>query len=76
MLEQLKNVEVPPPPEDIDLRVHLQVNRLLFVSHLIELGVKVMPQAATHLIQAVAASLSFSLTGQYDLMKEKGPNHE
>ena len=76
MLERLKNVEVPPPPEDIDLQVHLELNRLLFISHFIEFGVRVMPLAVMHMVVAMAAVFTFSLTGQYDLTREKGEDHE
>ena len=76
MLERLKNVEVPPPPEDIDLQVHLQLNRLLFISHFIEFGMRVMPLAVTHVVVAMVAVFTFSLTGQYDLAKQKGEYHE
>jgi hypothetical protein len=76
MLERLKNVEVPPPPEDIDLQVHLQLNRLLSISHFIEFGMRVMPLAVTHVVVAMVAVFTFSLTGQYDLTKQKGKYHE
>ena len=76
MLERLKNVHVPPPPEDIELRVHHRLNWLILTSHLIEFCVRTVPFAVIHLSRAALALLVFSLTGQYDLFHKKGRNYE
>ena len=73
-LEQLRNTEVPPLPEDFDNQIHQQLNDWLLASHLIEVGTRALPLTLGHFAQAVGAALMFSLTGRFHPLDRKGPN--
>ena len=45
LLEQLAQLEVPPPPAELNQQVHQRVNRSLLVLHVLDLGLRAMPWA-------------------------------
>jgi hypothetical protein len=72
LLEQLADLEVPPPPAHFDKQLHERVNRSLITWQLVDLAVNGLPWALLHLTRAVVGFVSFTLTGRYD---RKPKNH-
>jgi len=66
LLEQLRQSEVPPPPDDFDRHVHRRLNSSLLLAQLVELFVRALPFAAIHFLRALGGLLTLSLTGRYD----------
>ena len=64
-LDQLADVPVPPPPPDLDNRVHQSVNHWLLAAHLGDLAVRGFPFAVMHFARAVAGALSLTSSGRY-----------
>jgi hypothetical protein len=65
LLEQLADVEVPPPPAAFDSQLHDKVNRSLLISQIIDLFASALPWAIVHFSQAFAGLVIFSVTGHY-----------
>jgi hypothetical protein len=65
LLEQLAELEVPPPPAGLDRQVHQRVNRSLLVLHLLDLGLRAMPWAMWHLSRALVAGLLRTAIGRW-----------
>ena len=72
LLEQLADLEVPPPPAHFDRQLHQRVNRSLFVWQLVDLVVSAMPWALLHFSRALVGLIAFTVTGQYEA-KPKNP---
>lgn len=66
LLEQLADLEVPPPPAQFDEQLHERVNRSLVTWQLVDLAVNGLPWALLHLARALVGLVSFTLTGRYD----------
>ena len=66
LLEQLAELEVPPPPAKFDAQLHDRVNRTLLREQLVDLFVRGLPWAALHFLRAVLGALSYTLTGRYE----------
>ena len=74
--DQLRTVDIPPPPDDFTDRVHRQLNDWLLTSHLLDFVVRALPMAFGHFARAVVAALVSSLTGRFDPFPSKGENDE
>jgi hypothetical protein len=64
-LEQLGELEVPPPPAEFDSQLHDRVNESLLGAQLMELIVEVMPWAMVEMARAFVGLVLFTLTGRY-----------
>lgn len=73
LLEQLAELEVPPPPPSaqFDRQLHERVNRSLFVWQLVDLVVSGLPWAMLHFSRAVVGLIAFTVTGQYESKPKK-----
>lgn len=65
-LEQLGELEVPPPPAQFDSQLHERVNESLLGVQLTELVVEVMPMAIAEMARAFVGFVTFTLTGRYE----------
>jgi hypothetical protein len=70
-LEQLADLEVPPPPSQFGQQLHERMNRDLTIVQFIELATVVFPAAMYEFARAVGALLRFSLSGKYELNEKK-----
>jgi len=66
LLEQLAELEVPPPPAKFDTQLHDRVNRTLVREQLLDLFVRGLPWTALQFFKAVLGVLSYTLTGRYE----------
>ena len=66
LLNQLADSEVPTPPPSFDREVHDRLNGYLLMAQMADLAVCGLPYAFSHMIQAMAAGITFSMTGQYE----------
>ncbi len=66
LLEQLADLEVPPPPLHFDRQLHERVNRSLVISQAVDLLVSGLPWAMLHFARAVVGLIAFTLTGRYE----------
>ena len=66
LLEQLADLEVPPPPAQFDAQLHDRVNRSLLRAHLVDLALRGFPWALAHFGRAVIGLIAFTLTGRYE----------
>ena len=71
LLEQLADLEVPPPPAQFDRQLHERVNRSLFVWQLVDLVVSGLPWAMLHFSRALVGLIAFTVTGQYESTPKK-----
>ena len=65
LFEQLRQQEIPAPPENLQIRVHSQVNNWLLFIHLADLATRGMMLAIGQFAQGGLALLGFTLTGKY-----------
>jgi hypothetical protein len=65
LLEQLAQLEVPPPPAELNQQVHQRVNRSLLVLHVLDLGLRAMPWAMWQLSQALIAGVIRTALGRW-----------
>jgi hypothetical protein len=65
-LEQLGEVDVPPPPAEFDAQLHDRVNESLVGLQLAEFLVHALPAAILEMARALAGAVSFTVTGRYD----------
>ena len=70
-LEQLAELDVPPPPAGFGEQLHVRVNRSLVIVQLIEFACGALPCALWELSRALGAWVRFTLTGKYELSKRK-----
>ena len=66
LLEQLADLEVPPPPAHFDAQLHERVNRSLLTWQLVDLCVSAAPHALLHLVRALVGLVAFTLSGRYE----------
>jgi hypothetical protein len=71
LLDQLAELEVPPPPPQFDAQLHERVNRSLLTSQLIDLVVSATPWALLHFGRALVGLIAFTLTGRYENKDKK-----
>ena len=69
LLEQLADLEVPPPPAQFDTQLHERVNRSLVTWQLVDLVVSALPNALMHFSRAFVGFIAFTLSGQYEAKK-------
>ena len=72
LLEQLADLEVPPPPAQFDAQLHERVNRSLVIWQLTDLVIGGLPWACLHFGRALVGLISYTLTGRY---QSKPKNH-
>ena len=72
-LEQLAELDVPPPPVEFDRQLHERLNRSLLTQHLLEFVVSALPWALIHFARTVVEAITFTLTGKYGLQPRKRP---
>ena len=71
-LEQLADLEVPPPPSDFGQQLHERMNRGSGDrADSIELVTVVFPAAVFELARALAGLVRFSFSGKYELNEKK-----
>ena len=70
LLEQLADLEVPPPPAQFDRQLHERVNRSLVTSQLVDLLARGLPWALLHFARAVVGLVGFTLTGHYEAKRK------
>jgi hypothetical protein len=73
-LEQLGELEVPPPPAQFDSQLHDRVNESLLGLQLTELIVHVMPLAIAEMARAFAGFITLTLTGRYEVERQDRRN--
>ncbi len=73
-LDQLADVEVPPPPAEFAEELHGRVNRSLALVQLIDLVCGALPLALWELSRALGGWARFTLSGKYDWNKRKRTN--
>jgi hypothetical protein len=66
LLNQLADSEVPTPPPSFNRDVHERLNGYLLMTQMADLAVLGLPYAFSHMLQAMAAAMTFSVTGQYE----------
>ena len=73
LLEQLADLEVPPPPPSaqFDRQLHERVNRSLFIWQMVDLVVSGLPWAMLHFSRALVGLIAFTVTGQYESNPKK-----
>jgi hypothetical protein len=64
LLEELAAQSVPPPPADLDRRVHERVNRLLVAAHFADLALRGVGVAFWHFASPVLHALVLTVTGR------------
>ncbi|HEX4144832.1 MAG TPA: hypothetical protein VHY91_15115 [Pirellulales bacterium] len=70
-LEQLADLDVPPPPSEFGRQLHQRMNRDLAIVQFIELVTVVFPAAMFEFARALAGLVRFSLSGKYELNEKK-----
>jgi hypothetical protein len=72
LFDELIASEVPPPPVELDRRLHERLNRSLAFGHLVELFVHAVPYAVLHLAAAVTGLAAYTTSGEYPVRKQPG----
>jgi hypothetical protein len=70
-LEQLADLDVPPPPSTFGEELHGRMNRGLITLQIIELVTLVFPAAVFELARALTGLVRFTLSGKYELNEKK-----
>jgi hypothetical protein len=73
-LEQLAEIEVPPPPPSFDRQLHNRVNRSLIIVQVVELVLGAFPAAVLEFGRAMLAFGRFTLAGKYEFTKRTKNN--
>lgn len=71
LLEQLAEVEVPPPPAAFDTQLHEKVNRTLVATQFADLLVSGFPWATAQFGRALLGLLALTVTGRYEGKSKK-----
>jgi hypothetical protein len=72
LLDQLAELEVPPPPAHFDQQLHDRVNRSLVISQFADLAVSGLPWALLQFARAFVGLIAFSITGRYENKTRNG----
>lgn len=72
VLEQLREVSVPPTPANLNDDVHQQLNSWLLMSQIWEFAICVLPVTYVLFSRGLVALLMFTLTGRFDSPNMKG----
>jgi hypothetical protein len=65
-LEQLAELDVPPPPQQLEHSVHQRLNRVLLCLHVFEFTLRAVPFGLAIFAQTVWAFCQFTLKGTFD----------
>jgi len=71
LLDQLAEVEIPSPPEDLDRQIHDRLNSRLLFGQFGDFALRGLPYAFFHLTQAMIALIRISLIGDYEEPQKK-----
>jgi hypothetical protein len=71
LLEQLADVEVPPPPAAFDAQLHDKVNRALLLTQFVDLIVTALPWAIVQFSKSLLGLVAFTVTGRYESKSKK-----
>lgn len=71
LLEQLADVEVPPPPAAFDAQLHDKLNRALVITQFVDLLVNALPWALVQFAGALVGLAAFTVTGRYESKSNK-----
>jgi hypothetical protein len=71
LLEQLADLEVPPPPAQFDTQLHDKVNRALVITQFVDLFVSALPWALAQFGRALLGFVAFTVTGRYESKSKK-----
>ena len=66
LLDQLAELDVPPPPAAFDAELHDKVNRSLVITQFTDLAVSALPYAIAEFFRALVGLAIFTVTGRYD----------
>ena len=64
-LEQLAEIDVPPPPPEFDRNLHQRLNHSLVVQQILDLGLHILPGAAMEFSRAVMGMLTLTVAGKF-----------
>jgi hypothetical protein len=65
LLDQLAETPAPEPPPTLLREVHLRVNRVLIIQHLVDFALRMVPCVALEFARATGALAWFTFTGDY-----------
>lgn len=65
LLEQLAELDVPPPPAQFDHDLHERLNRSLTTQHVVDLGLYALPSAALEFVRALIGMLTLTVAGKF-----------
>jgi hypothetical protein len=71
LLERLAEADVPPPPRELDRKVHERVNRALFAAQMADLALRGTVWALVQFARPLAHLAVLTLTGK-PLEKRRG----
>jgi hypothetical protein len=66
LLDQLAELDVPPPPAAFDAELHDKVNRAIVTTQIADLVVSALPYAIAEFFRALVGLAIFTVTGRYD----------
>ena len=64
-LEQLAEIDVPPPPAEFDRNLHQRLNHSIVVQQILDLGLYILPGAAMEFSRAVMGMLTLTVAGKF-----------
>lgn len=64
-LEQLAELDVPPPPVAFNRDLHQRLNQSLTTQHVVDLGLQALPSAAMEFVRAVIGLVTLTITGKF-----------
>jgi hypothetical protein len=71
-LEQLAELDVPPPPVAFNEDLHKRLNRSLTTQFIIDLGLNALPSAAIEFVRAILGMLTLTIVGKFPDKKNEG----
>ena len=66
LLDQLAELDVPPPPAAFDAELHDKVNRAIVTTQIADLVVSALPYSIAEFFRALVGLAIFTVTGRYD----------
>jgi len=70
LLDQLADLDVPPPPAQFDAELHTKLNRSLAMQQMFDLVFSALPLVAVELARAVIAMLTVTVSGKFPEQKK------